>query len=509
MKLMSLFVRLHSASASVRRVQLPKNGAKRLLVVMLIISLTCPSPTFAGVFGNDNPWSFMTLLAQIKSALTKNELVSHDPLERPEPEIKPNPQRESKTALEGKVAKLKTELPNKLELYSRQRMSLPIIPADSKGNPIHGLKAEAESSDKKVAMVTKDGFIIAGNPGRTDITVRVGNQTLMFSVTVVPAPKIKKPEEKQKISSRRLGGARGMNAAWNPNERLTAQFASTSFAATKAKSAAAVQYGGPPPSYQTTRIYDTGRPALRTENGASTPAAATGGTERPGSANFTFAVPLVNLAGRGPSVNLGPFYNGLVWKKSGTDYYFDNESWLAPGFRLGYGKMSVIESNYPPYSSILWPLDSIDADGTHRQYEQKASGIFEATDGTFTQFIDPTPYSYHSVSYIGTVVTANGSRVDYGAGEQTYSVPVGSSYYSRGLDAYPIKITDRNGNYIKINYVSGVGPKIASIQDSLGRYVTFNYAAGELISITAPGYANGDDLQVARFYYLMLRSEKS
>ena len=138
-------------------------------------------------------------------------------------------------------------------------------------------------------------------------SIRIGvhfADNTQFSVTVVPAPKIKK-QEKQKISLRSSGNARVMNAAWNPNERLTAQFASTSITATKAKSAAAVQYGGPPPSYQTTRIYDTGRPALRTENGASIPAAATGGTERPGSANFNFALPLVNLAGRGPSAGSG------------------------------------------------------------------------------------------------------------------------------------------------------------------------------------------------------------
>ena len=102
------------------------------------------------------------------------------------------------------------------------------------------------------------------------------------------------------------------------------------------------------------------------------------------------------------------------------------------------------------------------------------------------------------------MVETDGTRVEYGAGIQTGYSQFGANnaYYSRDMEAYPVKITDRNGNYIKINYVGGGGPKIASIQHSLGRYVMFYYAAnGDLISITEPGYAGGDDRQVARFYY--------
>ncbi len=102
MKLMSLFVRTHSANAFTRQIQLPKKEAKRIVVACLIISLACPPPAFAGVFGKDNHWNFTTLLTQIKNALTNDEPVLQDPLERPEPEIKPNQQRESKAALKGK-----------------------------------------------------------------------------------------------------------------------------------------------------------------------------------------------------------------------------------------------------------------------------------------------------------------------------------------------------------------------------------------------------------------------
>ncbi len=112
------------------------------------------------------------------------------------------------------------------------------------------------------------------------------------------------------------GGVRNEKITLNKNNRPATKFASGLARVTKA-SAAAFQYGGPPSSYQTTRIYDTGRPVNRTEPGASTPAAAaTGGTERPGSGDFSFGVPLVNLAGRGPDAGVGLFttvWSGKKW----------------------------------------------------------------------------------------------------------------------------------------------------------------------------------------------------
>ncbi len=137
-----------------------------------------------------------------------------------------------------------------------------------------------------------------------------------------------------------------------------------------------------------------------------------------------------------------------------------------------------------------------DGDGTHRELEWEAFGTHVTKDGTFTRFVDQTPNWYHQPSYLGTVITSDGTKVEYGAGVLTSTFNNDKFY-----DAYPVKIMDRSGNYIKINYVGNTGPKIASIEDSLGRYVVFHYSAGDLISITVPGYAGGDDLQVARFYY--------
>ena len=482
-----------------RRVNL-RHYLRQFLAIALMLSLAFPQTVWADTFSTQNIISVNVLLAQIKAAVNgQDELM--DPLERSEPEIKKHKEREEKDVLSAKVAKLKSEIPTKLEMYTRQRMQLSAIPNDNKGQALQGLKTEFSSSNNKVAMVIQGDVLIAGNPGTTTITAKAGTQISTTEVTVVHAPKVKL--EKPKIGLMDTGGIRNDKIALNKPNRPTTKFATGLARVTKAATAAFQSGGTPPSSYQTTRIYDTGRPANRTEASSSTPAAATEGTERPGSADFSFGVPLVNLAGRGPGVGLGLYYNSLVWKKNGLDYYFDNMSSLAPGFNLGYGKMSVVDTNYQAYQYGTLSISSmIDGDGTQQPYQLQSIGTFQATDGSFTRFLDNNPQGYHSVSAIGTKVYTDGTRVDYGAGIQTSIEQIYNGLYWRYIDAYPTKITDRNGNYIKINYINGVGPKISSIEDSLGRYVKFYYnAGGELFTITVPGYSNSGELVVARFYY--------
>ncbi len=284
---------------------------RQILSMALMLSLAFPQTVWADTFSTQNIIGFNVFAAQIKAAVKGNADLL-DPLEQPEPVIEKYKDRDSKELLSAKVTTLKTEIPDKLEMYSRQKISLPFIPTDKKGNAVHGLKVDAESSNTKVAIVTKDGFIIAGNPGIATITAKAGAQTYAIAVTVIPQLKVKQDAPPPKIGLNNGGSGRAeKNSQWNAKEKVATRFAPNSSLLIKTKSLAAFQYG-PPPSYQTTRIYDTGRPALRTENGAATPAAATGGTERPGSANFNFSVPLVNLQGRGPGVGVGLNYNSSV-----------------------------------------------------------------------------------------------------------------------------------------------------------------------------------------------------
>ena len=122
-----------------------------------------------------------------------------------------------------------------------------------------------------------------------------------------------------------------------------------------------------------------------------------------------------------------------------------------------------------------------DSNGTRHALVYSSAFNYDTTDGTFIHF--------NGGSGWGTLSYPDGTRVSYGA--------AGSGYRS-----YPTSITDRNGNYISISYVNGVGPRISTIKDTLGRYVRFYYDSNnELVTITMPGLTGQSDLQVMRFYY--------
>jgi hypothetical protein len=238
----------------------------------------------------------------------------------------------------------------------------------------------------------------------------------------------------------------------------------------------------PLPDDETGSLYtpanSVGSPPGRTKPGGLTPSVGVDGTET-GNKNFTFGLPIVNLPGRGINVSLGLTYNSLLYNKS-TDP-FDSSTWLtydvdsgypAPGFRIGYGQVEDQGSN---------GFTLTDADGTRHALTYTSAYNYDSNDGTFIHFIGGSGW--------GTLFYADGTRIYYGAA-------------GGGQRTYPTQITDRNGNYILISYVGGVGPRISSIQDTLGRYVRFFYATnGDLVTIKAPGLTNQDDREVMRFYY--------
>lgn len=221
-----------------------------------------------------------------------------------------------------------------------------------------------------------------------------------------------------------------------------------------------------------------GSPPGQRGSAASTPPAATAGTEMPGSANFAFAVPVVDLPGRGLHVSLSLAYNSRLWNKSVTfqgqtrmSYNVDG-SWPAPGFTLGLGKITLRSQPSGDYYVLTAP------DGTRRDLQPNSStGRYVSTDGTFISF-DPAT---------ATATYGDGTRVRYGATGQ-----------------YPVRVTDRNGNYFEVFYRAGGGPQIDYIKDTLGRVVRFGYdaATGDLVTVEAPGYGGAaTPRQTIRLYY--------
>ncbi|HEX8142063.1 MAG TPA: hypothetical protein VF553_05665, partial [Pyrinomonadaceae bacterium] len=396
----------------------------------------------------------------------------------------------SKEDRKAKVAGLKINPENEVTLEVGQQMIMAATPLDSAGNVVHGLGAEWESNHAEVVSVTADGLATARETGKSRLTASAGNKHASLSVTVIAAqprthvgteqsasinseaPPVVRPESQASHAKRERAASAEASA---PSDRSLSHARRTS----KVLAALAAQAA---PFFDDDRrryVSEVGAPPGQVEPGAPTPPAAIGGTEKPGSANFSFNVPIMSLPGRGLDVSLSLVYNSRLWNKkkigSTTTLSYDvDQNWPAPGFSLGYGKLMWSNSGY-----VL-----IDGGGTRHSLtptngtNMEDATEWETTDGTFTKL---------TTSPAVKAVFTDGMQVLYGG--------------MSGSSRYPVKIIDRQGNFININYY-GTGPRIAAITDTLNRAVTFNYEGDELVEITAPPYADGNgDRTVIRFYY--------
>jgi RHS repeat-associated protein len=412
--------------------------------------------------------------------------------------IKPPPP-ESKTDREARVASLRMNPSGSVELRSRQTRLFTAIPVDAEGAPIQGLHAEWESSDNQVVFIKKTGQAITGKPGSATLTARAGRVSETVFITVVEGTNDPFGGKKEADSNRSRSITQ--NSSQRTIRKTSARHA-TIASKRHHRNEAAANSGGdrikrvpnfpfmpsrppdedPLPDGETNSLYQPanalGSPPGKTKPGASTPAAATQGTEH-GNQNFTFALPVAGSAGRGPGVSLSLVYNSQLWNKS-TDSG-DNSTWMtydvdsgwpAQGFRLGFGQIEDQGSS---------GFTLTDPDGTRHALVHGTGFNYDTTDGTFIHY-------YGGAGY-GTLYYTDGTIVSYGAGGGGYRI-------------YPTRITDRNGNFIEISYAgtNGAGPQISSITDTLARYISFYYASnGDLVTVTAPGLSG--DLQTMRFYY--------
>lgn len=201
-----------------------------------------------------------------------------------------------------------------------------------------------------------------------------------------------------------------------------------------------------------------------------------------GSSNFQLSVPVVRLPGRGIDLVLDLHYNSLLWHKAGDDIGYNIDSdWPAPGWSLGFGKLFV--------SGLAYGLDTecmlYDANGTRHNIvgtsTRDSEGLMtfngHTTDGSL---IDCT-YTRKLLNVISAQVKyPNGTVVDFSSG-----YPV----------IYPIRITDKNGNYITIAYRKDGEPRIEWITDTVRTIIDFppvtlqfHYDTNNLLTaITGPG----------------------
>ena len=409
----------------------------------------------------------------------------------------------TKQEKEAKVQKVKINPHDEVTLQLGQQAVFSAVPLDQDGNTIHGLTAAWESTDPQILSITAEGDAVAAKIGSTVVTVTVANKKEKVKVNVGPRKKatgsslinegepfvdngsLTMPE-----ATKRPPGSKGLaRISRRGRASMKSHISSTRFAPVLIDDdALASRY------YASNAV---GTPPGKTTPGASVAGAATASTETPGSSNFSFGLPIVNLPGRNLDLNLGLIYNSRLWTKyidhlnQLTMTYNVNEDWPAPGFRLGFGSWISNYSADPRYDDGRPRSGTlIDADGTRHQMVDTSHDrlnpncIYNSTDGTFIHAAATNCGGSVTVTYPGGIQ----ARFDVdGAG--------------------PSRITDQNGNYILISYDQFNG-LISTIRDTLGRLIHFSYnynastSRYELTSITAPPFnGQGPDREVARFYY--------
>jgi RHS repeat-associated protein len=188
------------------------------------------------------------------------------------------------------------------------------------------------------------------------------------------------------------------------------------------------------------------------------------------SQNFSFTAPILQLTGRGLGVALAAVYNSRVWSETGEYMNWNaDDGFPAPGWRLDFGYISpaFVDQATDKTSHLL-----IQPDGSRRVLRQipGESGKFQTVDSSFIKFNSSTL----------VLKTPNGQQIQY------QQVTLGSSYRY-----VPIQITDVNGNYLTIQYVSGT-TRLSQITDTLSRVITFEYdpVTARLLRIKAPDFAD-------------------
>jgi RHS repeat-associated protein len=173
---------------------------------------------------------------------------------------------------------------------------------------------------------------------------------------------------------------------------------------------------------------------------------------------FRFAIPVVNLPGRGFDLNIALRYSSRIWARVGNDFAFDPDAdWPAPGWSIGFGMMA---------RNVL-----IDANGTRHPFSMIDPLHARTTDG-----------SRIDITWPGTTALPRQVVAAYPDGHV-----VEFTEYAVG-SAYPVRIVDRNGNLITLTYRKAKSPELATIVDTVGRTVAFQYDADDrLVGVRGPG----------------------
>ena len=173
-----------------------------------------------------------------------------------------------------------------------------------------------------------------------------------------------------------------------------------------------------------------------------------------GSRNFNWGTSLISLPGRaGLDLNLGLYYNSLVWTKDGSFMKFNADLGSpAPGFRLG---LPTLQQRFLNSQTGIYAYIMVSPSGGRVELRQVGtSNIYESADSSYTQLDVSNPNAF-------LVRTTDGTQYTF------IPVTINSEYRCS-------QIKDRNGNYISAAYNTTNG-HITSITDTLNRTIYFDY----------------------------------
>ncbi|MGH9948154.1 MAG: hypothetical protein ACRD6X_13285, partial [Pyrinomonadaceae bacterium] len=402
--------RIHTAPIkwfkTARRVKSFRIASAVLMMFSLMLPIALPLPAYAysrRLPSHSEP-PFALTSADTSFSGWVSELVSKltsGPTGFVAPTRKRNMNSESVSAtaeLEKRVAGLSSEVKDGSKFEVGQVISLAVFPVDKKGETVNGIGTKWTVADPDVVRIINDSEAIATGKGETRLTATVGG---------------KKFEIRLSVSGESAGSS---NAAFfdDPIEVAIIDDA-------KADSMISPEN-------------NLGSPVGQGEMSSPSRSAAVATVEQMGSSNFSFGIPVASLSGRGIDASVGITYNSRVWSRFGLEgsraFSFNpNQNWLSPGFEIGFGDLVPYGNSGVSGYLLTGP------DGSRHQLALKSTAsnchTFESNDGTFIQ-----------AKRCGTNTTTP-LTVKYTDGTQVlYGTTTG------GGKKFPVRITDRNGNYI-------------------------------------------------------------
>jgi YD repeat-containing protein len=397
--------------------------------------------------------------------------------------------------------------PAKHAAFVGDRVAYSAQPREAGGSVVHGIKLNWSTLSPDKVHVDEAGRATMVAPGLATIACTAGLATGTALVLIRPGSRRAQTDAQWRLdqgsaafvvppsgggsASSVVPAASRVAASWVPSDGASGPPKSRSDNAPSLLSSlmdnlvptAHAQSGGGSGSAWTTNPWVVGTP----RNGVIEPTRF--GEVLPESFNYELSIPVVaSMGNRELNIPLALYYNSQIWSMTGpTTMQFDpNQSWPAPGFSLGFGRIDTALSGdqQTAYYTLVEP------NGTHRYLGSGPASVTGA----------PPPYPIYwtndgsYIAYVGDAV--HGGELYYPSGTK-YDINLINNRLLVG------QVTTDNGNYVQVSYMHNTydinGNPIPPVYspfalnyavDTLGRQINFGYdtstGTGLLTSITGP-----------------------